>query len=359
MSLEAIKGFREQVALGFIREVGLGDLVLFNYTDKCTYEKAWNEFTRQARGIIYNQVTGELVAKPFEKFFNLGEMPETSLSSLPDEEYEVFEKVDGSLGIIYCYDGDWQVATRGSFSSDQAQKGLVMVCDKYKFYETAAMNTTYLVEIIYPENKIVVNYGQVEQLVLLGAIREGKELTYEELVTEAAYLQIPICKRYSYTINEMIKLQETMPKDQEGFVVRFKSGLRVKIKGNEYMKVHKMISNMSPISFWESMEKGVVNRDYLAQLPEEFKADFEPMVLQLEEHYKQVLCEIAIDFLKLPATGTDKEALKKIGLFVQSNNHGLKHPGAMFPWNLRKLDAVEKYVMKYIRPTGNVIKEVA
>lgn len=358
MSFEDIAKFKEQVALKNVRQVTKGNLILFNYTDQCTYAKAWDtEYTRNARGIIYDQITGELIAKPFPKFFNLGEMPETYLNALPiDQDYEVFEKMDGSLGIIYYYSSEWHVATRGSFDSEQAQKAKYML-SKYDMSE-ADIDCTFLVEIIYPENKIVVNYGAEEKLVLLGAYRcaSGREFSREMIESAAINMRMPLARTHQYTIAEMIELQATMPKDQEGFVVRFANGLRIKIKGAEYLKIHKMISNMSPLSFWESMDKGVVNKDYLAQLPEEFRSTYEPMVAQLESQYMTTKTDIILDSKKLPTNDwATKEGLKTIGLFCQGENN-LSHPGAVFPYILGKEEALNKYIMKFIRPHGNILE---
>lgn len=346
--------FDEQVELGYVRRVESGPLVLYNYTDACTYEKAWGTiYTRHARGIIFEKATGKLVAQPLSKFFNIGETEETRLGNLPDEPYEVFDKLDGSLGIIYYYDGKWNVATRGSFASEQAVKGFEIL----NSYKTEYLNPeiTYLAEIIYPDNKIVVNYGDEEKLVLLTAYKQGAEISYGHLCAISNSTNIPKTNRYDLTIEQMIEMQATMPKDQEGFVVRFVNGLRIKIKGAEYLRIHKMIANMSPLSFWESMENGIVNKMYLAELPEEFRADFEPIVVELEEQYLVVLNEIHADLLMLPTTDVStKEGKKVVGMYVQGLND-LMHSTAMFPVLLGNVRALDKYIMKYIRPKGNVL----
>lgn len=349
MSFEDIAKFKEQVELKNVRQVVKGDLILFNYTDQCIYAKAWDtRYTRDARGIVYNQVTGELVARPFPKFFNLGEMPETMLLNLPDEPYEVFEKVDGSLGIIYWHNDRWNVATRGSFESEQAVKAE----DILKKYNIDSLNqgVTFLVEIIYPSNKIVVNYGDEEKLVMLGAYIGERELSTKQVAMAARHARMSLAQSFTHSIEDMIALQQTIPKDQEGFVVRFASGLRAKIKGAEYMKIHKMIANMSPLSFWESMENGIVNKEYLAQLPEEFRATYEPMVAQLEQAYSAAYNQITVDAARLPAS----MSLKEVGLAVQDGT-GLTHPTAVFPYRLGKTGALNKYIMKHIRPHGNIL----
>jgi len=338
--------FEKLVGSSHLRKAETEDLVLYTYTELTTYEKYWNDFTRNSRGLILEKSTGQVVAKPFPKFFNLGEMPETQLPNLPNEAYKVYEKVDGSLGIIYFHKG-WKIATRGSFSSPQALKATELL-KKYELYYLRT-DCTFLVEIIYPDNKIVVNYKGEEKLVFLGGYENdtGKELIFEECPING----MESAKSYNYTINEMIELQKTLSKDQEGFVVRFESGLRLKIKGKEYLKIHKIISNLSPISFWETMIEGKVPKEYLVQIPEEFKKDFESIVETLENNYEIVQSELMQDFEKLPIT-QDNDCRKQIGLFLKTD-HDLKHPDGMFPFYLGNHKAVNSYIMKRIRPHGN------
>lgn len=344
---------------GYLRKAENDDLVLFGYTDQTTFERAWDtKYTRNARGLIFDKKNGRLVAKPFPKFFNLGEQPETQILNFPNEPYRCFEKADGSLGILYYYKGQWNVATRGSLASEQAIKAQEIL----EKYNTGAFSIvcTYLVEIVYPENKIIVNYGGEEKLVMLAAYHTHteKEVNLSAVRFQAEAAGMPVVKEYQYTIDEMIALQKTLPKDEEGFVVVFESGLRVKIKGDEYCKIAKMISQMSYLSFWEAMEKGKVSRDYVKQLPEEFRAEFEPMIDQLEAQYQSVLKEVGQDVAKLPQVDfKSKEGKKTIGLFL-SGDHGLKHPHAMFIAVVHNADGMEKYIMKRIRPTGNELVQI-
>ena len=104
------------------------------------------------RGLVLDS-DGNVVAKPFKKFFNLEEL---TPGQIPNEPFEVFEKMDGSLGILFNYKGEWILATKGSFISEQAVKGM-QILKKYK-YERLLEGYTYLFEIIYSENRIVCQY---------------------------------------------------------------------------------------------------------------------------------------------------------------------------------------------------------
>ena len=87
---------------GEVKATYNGDLVLFNYTAKAQYAGRWNFFERVSRGLILNWRTGEVVARPFDKFFNLGE-PRGPL--FQGGIISVTEKKDGSLGFFYSDNG--------------------------------------------------------------------------------------------------------------------------------------------------------------------------------------------------------------------------------------------------------------
>jgi RNA ligase len=346
--------FDKRVSQGLIRRVFRDNLVLFNYTDACTFERAWDEYTLVSRGIVIDRRTGEVVARPLSKFFNMNETEEVSLSKLPvDKGYHVFEKLDGSLGIIYFYEGQWHLNTRGSFDSPQAIKGRSMLNDYRVRYLDERF--TYLVEIIYPENKIVVDYGSEEKLVLLGAVHtaSGKEVSPEIIGYVAEQLGMECATMYPYTIEEMIELQNTLTKDQEGFVVRFANGLRVKIKGDEYMKIARLISNMTPLAFWEAMKDGTVSRQYLAQLPEEFRKDYEPIVRELEMQYNAISMQIMFEYLQLPEHDKTSEGRRIVGLFIRDNPDLIRSGAMMFAILDGKWAVLDEYIKKKMRPKNN------
>ncbi len=352
----SLKPFEEEVVKKNVRKVvsNCGDLVLYNYTDACVFAREWNDVTRHSRGIIFEKATGKLVALPFPKFFNLGEMPETRIENLPDEKYTIAEKMDGSLGIIYNYKGKWKVATRGSFTSEQAVKA-EEILQGYTMSEVPE-ELTILTEIIYPENKIVANYGGVEMLMILGAYNRD---TQEEVDLDTLKLiqrdsGMPLVERHSHTIQEMVDLQAILPKDREGFVVRFDSGLRIKLKGAEYSRIHKMISQMSPLSFWATIEQGKVNVSYLQELPEEYRDEADLMVIQLEENYSKLENMISTKFTEVMEhlQGTPESELRKaLGLYLKDNK--VEHGGAFWGLLDEKPENVEKYIMREIRPKGN------
>ena len=149
-------------------------ITIYNYSKFCQFKKEWNEITLQCRGLILDD-NYNVVAKPFPKFFNLEEE-----KSIPNEPYTIYEKIDGSLGILFYYQG-WHIATRGSFISEQSQRAEQILNQKYShLLRSLNHHWTYLFEIIYPENRIVLDYGDKEDLILLG-IMNRVTLQEEEL----------------------------------------------------------------------------------------------------------------------------------------------------------------------------------
>jgi RNA ligase len=236
-------------------------LTIWNYTEKVQYESLWDEVTLATRGLVTDG-SGRVVARPFSKFFNIEEGKHT-----PTQEFEVFEKMDGSLGIVFVYQGQVVYATRGSFASDQA-KWMADWGDRYNFSHIIVGGYTYLFEIIFAQNMIVVNYGGESRLVLLGVIKTdtGEETSWDDLSTFDGW---ELVKRYE-GISDYTLLKGMVKNNQEGFVVRFSNGNRVKIKGEEYLRLHRIMTNLSTTAIWEVLSNGGDVLSTLTDVPDEF-----------------------------------------------------------------------------------------
>ena len=248
------------------------DLTIWNYSPKVQYERLWDEITVQCRGLVTNS-KGEIVARPFTKFFNYEELtPE----EIPNEYFDVYEKMDGSLGILFNYQGEWILATRGSFTSPQSRKGRELL-EKYD-YNRLHSDYTYLFEIIYSENRIVCVYD-FEDLVLLGVIHTetGDEVNIHNTDNEDVRLK-NMLNNLNFKIVTLYKtwgegydiLKKEISKDKEGYVIRFKNGFRMKIKGEEYVRLHRIITNISNRDIWEYLKDGRPLDDILDKVPDEF-----------------------------------------------------------------------------------------
>jgi len=247
------------------------DLTIWNYSPKVQYERLWDDITLQCRGLVTNS-KGDVVARPFKKFFNYDEhTPE----EIPNEYFEVYEKMDGSLGILFYYNNEWIIATRGSFTSSQSIRGKELL-EKYN-YNRLHPDYTYLFEIIYKENRIVCDYD-FEDIVLLGMIhtKSGDEINihnnqedirFKNMISNIGFRVVMLYKTWGegYDI-----LQEEIPKHKEGYVIRFKNGFRMKIKGDEYKRLHRILTNISNRDIWEYLKENKPFDDILDKVPDEF-----------------------------------------------------------------------------------------
>jgi len=274
-------------------------LTIWNYTEKVQYENLWDEVTLMCRGLVTDN-EGDIVATPFQKFFNIEEG-----KFEPTEKFEVYEKMDGSLGIVFWYQGQWVVATRGSFTSDQAIKARELL----QKYNTDIMfrHLTFCFEIIYPENRIVLDYGNDEKLVLLGTFnKDGKELDVEMW----SQWGFDVVKKYD-GINDYKQLKEMVKNDQEGFVVKFSNGDRVKVKGVEYLRLHKIMTNVTTTGVWEYLKNGEDVLELLKDVPDEFYKKIQNYVKELRYGYFQISEDVGKKFdYKMYGKYNDKEPIE-------------------------------------------------
>jgi len=247
-------------------------LTIYSYTDRCVYERAWDDTSKACRGLVMNDA-GEIVARPFPKFFNDTE-PEAQ--PIPwGERCEITEKLDGSLIIAFMYDDEWQFCTRGSWTSEQAAFAAEWLTPRLSGYLTT---DTLLFEAIYPENRIVVDYGSRRECVLLGRIDTASGA---EMMTDHWY-RTPVVRSLGPEANPA-ELRSIIRDDEEGYVVRFFGGHRVKVKGARYMELHRLLSGVNARMVWEALAKEQWPPPCMSQFDEEVRAWMESKADELTE----------------------------------------------------------------------------
>lgn len=272
MDMELLAEMLEEGYVRFGTHKEFPELRIFEYTAKTMFDRKWNDVTMKTRGLIVNWATGEVLARPFNKFFNYGEPSQEEQVRLDlNDEVDVYDKMDGSLGILYRRpDGQLAIATKGSFHSEQADwatKEFHRYMREQSWNMFITEDTTWLFEIIYPENRIVVTYD-FSGLVLLGArnIEDGCEFFPEDL---------PEWKGRSTTRFHYKTLREALEapprRNAEGFVVYLSEfDVRVKIKQEDYLKLHKTVFSFGPQYIYDRLDQGMTEEDILAGLPDEF-----------------------------------------------------------------------------------------
>jgi len=318
-----------------------GSLTLFKYTQETHIKDLWNEVNCQARGIIFD-ADGTIVARPFSKFFNLHERTETEPQNLPwSEGCEVYEKLDGSCGTGYVvpvksdnlWVYQWRLATPGSMESDQAIEGTAILNETaynspshalvetgsatvYKRYKTEhlPLDCTPVFEIIYPENRIVVDYHGARELVLLAIFEHNGEEWHPRRVDQIAELcgfRRP--KRYDIDIRCDIDFED----NHEGYVCRFGNGFRVKVKSPSYLRVHRILNHLSPKGVVELI-RGKEYGSVVEQLPKEIAKDFDDVRAHVQGMFNTILTSAYENLTRLQDKMGANKSRKDYAEWIQS-----------------------------------------
>ena len=277
----------ELVQQKYVVKVINGDLTTYKYSIQCSAKKNWNNATICARGLILDTVNKKVVALPFPKFFNIGREHDESGSSLAHFNPNGFyEKMDGSCGIIYFYNKKWRVNTLGEFTTDQAiwaKNYLDKNIDPNSLNET----NTYICEIIYPENKIIVDYGKAEGLCLIGKYSNitGKELT----INPIKGFSLPKTFKFD-SMGNAIESTEIFDKNSEGYVYKSKNGNRVKIKSKAYRDMQTMLSKHTPLDLWKkfTFEGYSSCLEYKKEIPQELWKEYDSWLRLFTKNYNHI-----------------------------------------------------------------------
>jgi len=288
------------------------ELYLYDYTQFCQFENVWNDVTKMCRGLILD-ADYNIIARPFPKFKNYEELNKNEIPNLP---YKVFIKLDGSLGILYFNDNKPYIATRGSFSSVQSIVANEILYSKYQhLFEKLNKNKTYLFEIIYKENRIVVNYGDIKDIFLLTVVdnETGKD--------EIEDIGFPIVEEYgSVSFDELKKLNKN---NEEGYVIKFDNNFRMKIKFEDYVRLHKIVTGISSKDIWEILKYKKNYFDLLKDVPDEFHNWFRNTITTLQKNYKDAEDDCKNIFEKIDRNLSRKEIAS---IFLQHK----KYYGVLF-----------------------------
>lgn len=201
------------------------------------------EIVQEARGLIIEDKTWKVIAYPFKRFFNYGE---PNAAKIDWNSAKVQTKEDGSLIKVYFYNGEWKVGTSGTIDAEDAELG-----DSTNFkqlFDEAAMNSgfdydkldphfTYIFELLSPKNQIVCPQTRTK-IVHLG--------TRDNRTCEEIEVNIGVEKPKEWNLSSLescIAKASQFDYTQEGFVVKDKYYNRIKVKSEDYVRVHRLANN--------------------------------------------------------------------------------------------------------------------
>jgi T4 RnlA family RNA ligase len=297
-------------------------LTIYNYTAKAQFDRYWVDATLHCRGLVLDN-NYRSIARPLPKFFNLEEYQ----GKIPDGVPNIYEKLDGSLIILFYYQGQWEVASRGSFSSEQAQMARVLLANYRSDLDNLDRDYTYLFEIIYPSNRIVVDYGSAQRLVLLAAVhtQTGAELDHTAVnwLDRAEVYPATSLPEWIKSIAEgrfpTNDARQAELNNHEGFILKWPNGFRLKYKLADYVRLHRIITRVQAKDIWECLSQNQDLDQFLDSVPDEFYNWVKDTKLDLETKYQAIETECQNAF-------KDFDTRKDAALYFQTQ----KYPGVLF-----------------------------
>lgn len=328
-------------------------LMQFDYTKVCTYENKWDETTSICRGIILDK-DYNIVCPCMPKFFNFSQYsPEKQKEIALRKDFYSTKKYDGTLTFLYFYNDKLHINSKCSFDSFVTKEAWNIVKNtnldtKFRKLYNNLGKMVLICETISPETKILVDYGETRELVLLTSykynedINEWKEIDYDTLISISKDLDLHLTERTKMSFEELINWQKTHDFTEEGFVVVYSDGLRVKFKSNDYLRVaavkeyldEKHLIGVAIENSDKDYYEALINR--IKDLPDELQKEALEIAKNIQNKFYNLYQKIDLEYQETK-DNTDKE----IGL-----NKNLNYKTEIFL--LRKDKNINKNILKRI-----------
>ena len=233
-------------------------LAIYTYSKSATFDYVWDEATCKCRGLIVDLRDMTILARPFEKFFNVAEKAGITREQFPQGGPIITNKLDGNLITLYPWEGRWWAASKGSFHSEHADWA-----NNWLFYNCKCdwpESYTPVFEMIAEElEHHVVHYGkEASGLYLIALVNNetGEEMDNAGRYHWAGLNEVPCIPLETIALAGALAANE---KNAEGYVLswpRFgQTPVRVKVKFPEFLRLQKLVHNIGPKEILDYMRK--------------------------------------------------------------------------------------------------------
>lgn len=279
---------------------------------------------QECRGIILDANDNwNVVARPFDKFFNVGE---DRAHPIDWDSAKVVDKMDGSLMILYHYDDRWNIASSGTPDASGNVNDVVQFdsfadlwwhtweLGEYTLPSDRLKDFTFMFELMTPFNRAVVPHEKF-WLTLIGIRNRitGEEFNpYYATQCDEFVAQFPLPRVFPIgSVEEMMEASKHLdPLEQEGYVVVDRFFRRVKVKTPQYVALSHMRDSFNSKAAVEIVRTGE-GSEVVAYFPhykytlDIIQARYDKLVSILTENYERLKGiesqkEFALEAVQLP-----------------------------------------------------------
>jgi T4 RnlA family RNA ligase len=205
---------------------------------------------RECRGIIFDTATGDIIRRPFHKFFNVNEREETQDNVVDmSRSHVIFDKLDGSMIAPFTVNGEMIWGTKmGATDVAKPVEEFVETRSHYRIFAKFLISRGYtpIFEWCSRKQRIVLDY-QEDQLILtaIRSLYDGRYVSRDLMEMHAEEYGIPVVRTWDMDTHMDNKTMKSFAsyvsglEDLEGYVVRFDDGHMLKLKCQWYLQIHK------------------------------------------------------------------------------------------------------------------------
>jgi len=302
------------------------------------------KFVKWCRGLVYDHKEDCVVACPMPKFHNHFEYSESDLKDImAGGHYYVTKKVDGSCVLAWYYMGDWHFSTLFGFNSDQAKKARSLLERIGCLDDLLNQKRTYIFEVVYPQNRIVLNYGSEESLTYITEFdpKIGHEFRTRDFKVSGHGFECAGQLDEAVEIHDLNTLVQSGT-GVEGYVVTIQRpendyDLRIKFKTQWYFNRSWFYSRLQLDGLVKTLSACVKSGDPIPQIPE-FDGEITSVCNTVDSLQEAIYLAVSI----LEHLPTHKEQAENIHALDIDDN--IKH--ALFAALDRKKEVVNQNVWK-------------